>query len=102
MAKILVTGSEGLIGRYVTFQLRRANREIVPFDIKLDAAQDVTYRPIRSSETTSAGSERTRAGKLRRRQTHGEQSPAPRPRQGQPARQTTSRRLGRRLPRKYD
>ena len=41
MAKILVTGSEGLIGRYVTFQLRRANREIVPFDIKLDAAQDV-------------------------------------------------------------
>lgn len=51
--KILVTGSEGLVGTELCKQLRAAGHETVPFDIKLSKHQDVktNYGPVTIATT---------------------------------------------------
>ena len=100
-------------GRHRLAARRMVGRDTVDVDILDDGLRDaVMYACSASTIPELAGANddgRRVAGRRRRRSLgpshpkpleHGKQPVAPSPRQGQPARQKTRRRLGRRLPRK--
>lgn len=45
--KVLVTGSEGFIGKYVCKELERRGHEVIPFDKKLNPNDDLLYANLR-------------------------------------------------------